>query len=116
MPVPPLAVLLALALAGGGADAKGADEVERGRRLLAQYQCGTCHRIPGVPAARGDVAPPLAAWRQRSYIAGRLPNRGDLLQQWIMAPQSLVPGTLMPSMGVRPDDARAMATYLYSLE
>ena len=29
----------------------------------------------------------------RSYIAGRLPNRPDLLAQWIAQPQSLVPGT-----------------------
>ena len=93
-----------------------ADEVERGRRLLAQYQCGSCHSIPGVESAHGTVAQPLAAWKHRSYIAGRLPNQRALLAQWISAPQSLVPGTAMPSMGVSASDARAMAAYLFTLE
>lgn len=94
------------ALAGGDA--------ERGRKLLAQYQCGTCHAIPGVAAARGTVAPPLERFGGRSYIAGRLANQPATLVQWIVAPQSLVPGTAMPSMGVTPADARDMAVYLLS--
>jgi cytochrome c len=85
---------------------------ERGRRLLSQYQCGTCHTIPGVPASRGQVASTLAGFGQRSYIAGRLPNRMELLVQWIVHPQGLVPGTPMPSMGVSAEDARHMAAYL----
>lgn len=90
--------------------------VARGKALLAQYQCGSCHTIPGVPAARGDVAQTLRAWSRRSYIAGRLPNRADILAQWITNPQALVPGTTMPSMGVSPADARHIAAYLLSLE
>jgi cytochrome c len=106
-----LAVLLAAALPA----VAEADSVERGRALLAQYQCGSCHTIPGVADSRGRLAPPLSAWRHRSYIAGRLPNRPDVLARWIAAPQALVPGTAMPSMGVSPEDARAMAAYLFSL-
>ena len=33
-----------------------------------------------------------------------------------MNPQELVPGTAMPSMGVSPTDAEAMAAYLFTLE
>lgn len=90
--------------------------VERGRALLAQYQCGSCHAIEGVASARGQVAQPLKAWSRRSYIAGRLPNQKQVLAQWIAAPQALVPGTAMPSMGVSPADAQAMAEYLFSLK
>lgn len=93
-----------------------ADTVERGRDLLVQYRCGSCHAIPGVPASRGTVGPPLDAWRHRSYIAGRLPNSPETVARWIVAPQALVPGTLMPSMGVTPAEAQAMASYLYTLE
>jgi cytochrome c1 len=39
-----------------------------------------------------------------------------VLQRWIAAPQSLVPGTLMPRMGASPEEARAMAAYLFALE
>lgn len=89
----------------------GAD-AQRGRLLLGQYQCGSCHAIPGVASAQGRVAPALGEFGMRSYIAGRVPNRPDLLAQWIARPQSLVPGTTMPDMGVPPDAARDMAAYL----
>lgn len=98
------------------AAAQAAGQAERGRLLLAQYQCGSCHTIPGVASSRGQVAQPLEAWRHRSYIAGRLPNRPEVLAQWIAAPQSLVPGTAMPSMGVSAADAQAMAAYLFTLQ
>lgn len=97
-------------------DAASPQRVARGQSLLAQYQCGSCHAIPGVDAARGAGGPSLAAFGRRSYIAGHLPNRPDTLARWIESPATLVPGTTMPSMGVSPDDARAMAGYLLSLE
>ena len=87
-----------------------------GQRLIAQYQCGSCHAIPGVPAARGVSGPSLQAFGKRSYIAGRIPNRPDALAQWLVAPASLVPDTAMPSMGVSQADARHMAAYLWALE
>lgn len=93
-----------------------AASLARGQRLLAQYQCGSCHAIPNVAAARGVKGPSLTAFGRRSYIAGRIPNRADALAQWIVAPQSLVPDTTMPSMGVSLADARDMAVYLGSLQ
>ncbi len=114
------ACVLAAALLQGGTPAWSRDShrdaVGRGRALLSQYQCGACHAIPGVAFARGAVAQPLDRWRSRSYIAGRIPNSRELLAQWIAAPQLLVPGTPMPSMGVSAADAQAMAAYLFSLE
>ena len=87
-----------------------------GQRLLTQYQCGSCHSIPGVAAARSTWGPSLQAFGKRSYIAGHIPNRPDALARWIMQPSALAPGTLMPSMGVSAGDARDMAAYLGSLE
>jgi cytochrome c len=91
-------------------------DADRGLRLLTQYQCGSCHAIPGVPAARGVNGPSLQAFGKRSYIAGRVPNFPDALAQWLVAPSALVPGTTMPSMGVSPEEARHMAAYLGKLE
>lgn len=87
-----------------------------GLRLLTQYQCGSCHVIPGVPAARGINGPTLQAFGSRSYIAGRVPNFPDALVVWIVSPSALVPDTAMPSMGVSPEDARHMAAYLGQLQ
>ncbi len=98
------------------AAAAPAPRIERGRALLAQYQCGSCHAIPEVPAARGRTGPTLAAFGRRSYIAGEVPNRPEALARWIADPAALVPGTAMPAMGVSPADARDMAAYLLSLE
>ena len=114
--------LLLAGLGMAGCDAGPADTVQagadadRGQRLLAQYQCGSCHAIPGVAAARGMQGPSLEAFGKRSYIAGRIPNRADALARWISAPQSLVPDTAMPNMGVSNADARDMAAYLGRLQ
>lgn len=89
--------------------------LERGRQLLTHYQCGACHVIPGVAAARGMLGPSLKGFGRRSYIAGEWPNRSDLLQRWLIDPAALVPGTLMPKLGVGHADAAAMAAYLATL-
>ena len=99
----------------GGAGAPAASAA-RGQRLLVHYQCGSCHAIPEVPATRRLNGPSLQAFGKRSYIAGHLPNRRDTLAQWIMSPQSLVPDSPMPDMGVSPADARDMAAYLGTLQ
>lgn len=87
----------------------------RGRLLMAQYQCGACHAIADVPAARGVIGPSLDGYGRRSYIAGHIPNAPDALARWIVDPASMKPGTAMPAMGVSPDDARHMAAYLTAL-
>ena len=114
--MPPRFVVTAALLAASAAAAQATPELDRGRRLLAQYRCGACHTIPGVAGAQGTVAQPLKGWKHRSYIAGRVPNRAEALARWIREPQALVPGTVMPAMGVTGADADAMAAYLLSLE
>ncbi|HPU50464.1 MAG TPA: c-type cytochrome [Burkholderiaceae bacterium] len=93
-----------------------AASLQRGQRLLVQYQCGACHRIPGVQGAEGQRGPSLDRYGQRSTIAGTLPNGADLLALWIFNPQALRPGTQMPAMGASALDAAEMASYLLALE
>ena len=93
-----------------------AGNAKRGQTLLAQYQCGSCHTIPGVQSARGQAAASLEGFGGRSYIAGRMAMRPDLLAQWVHKPQSLVPQTTMPDMGVTRVDASDMAAYLLELK
>jgi cytochrome c len=109
-------IVLALALisCNGPPSRQQHDDAQalQGRELLARYHCGSCHVIPGVPGARGQLAASLQTYGRRSYIAGRIANEPAALARWILDPASVVPGTLMPNMGVPPDDARAMALYL----
>lgn len=111
-----LACALAWPVAALGGDAPRADpalgDARRGALLIAQYQCGACHAIPGIASARGGQGPALASYGMRSYIAGRVPNRPDLLARWIAQPSALVPSTTMPDMGVPEQDARDMAAWL----
>jgi cytochrome c2 len=88
---------------------------DRGKQELAAYGCGACHVIPGVRGAQGAVGPPLTQFARRTYIAGEAPNTGRFLVQWIMAPQSIEPGTAMPNLGVTAGQARDIAAYLYTL-
>lgn len=109
-------VLFAAALFAAVACHAASTPAERGRLLLAQYQCGSCHSIPGVASAGGRVASSLKGFGARSYIAGRLANRPQTLARWIQDPKALVPDTAMPNMAVTPDDARDMAAYLLELK
>ena len=90
-------------------------DAQRGARLITQYQCGSCHAIPGIAAARGRTGPDLESFGRRAYIAGRIANRPESLAQWLQKPHALVPSTTMPDMGVPPADARDMAAWLTEL-
>jgi cytochrome c len=95
-------------------EATGGDP-NRGRVLVRQYGCGTCHDIPGVPGATGTVGPPLAKVAMRSVLAGHLGNTPANMMRWIRHPQREEPGVVMPEMGVTETDARDLAAYLYTL-
>ena len=89
--------------------------VARGRDLMTEYGCHTCHTIPGVRAANGAVAPPLDFFSRRSFIAGELPNTFDNLVLWLRNPVQVEPGTAMPVLGITEEQARDIAAYLYTL-
>jgi cytochrome c2 len=122
-PVAPISIacLLALGLLGGcRPDAPESPKIrgdaKQGRVLLARFQCGACHKIPGVEGAAGTAGPPLTDMASRSYIAGHLPNDPEIMVRWIVNPRALHPATTMPAMGVSPEDARHIAAYLYTLK
>jgi cytochrome c2 len=88
---------------------------ERGRLLLRQYGCGSCHAIPGVATAKGNVGPPLGKIATRVYLGGVLPNTPENMTRWIREPQKVDPLTAMPDLQVPEQHARDMIAYLYRL-
>lgn len=88
----------------------------RGRLLLRQFGCGTCHVIPGVTAADGNVGPSLAGVARRIYLSGALPNSRDNMARFIQAPHDYDPQIVMPDMQVSSHQARDMVDYLYTLQ
>lgn len=117
-------VVVALALAGAGcgnaalareaARVTGGDPA-RGRRAMRAYGCSSCHTIPGVDGADGQVGPPLGGIASRVFLAGRLFNTPENLQRWVRHPQQVEPGTAMPETGLGDQDSRDIAAYLYTL-
>lgn len=87
-----------------------------GRLAMEKLQCGACHEIPGIGSARGRVGPPLEKFARRVYIAGKFPQDPATLARWITDAPSLSPGTAMPAIPMSADEARNMASYLYTLE
>ena len=87
----------------------------RGRAVIAQFDCGSCHTIPGVSGARGLVGPPLLWFSRRTFIAGELPNTPENLVRWVRAPEAVEPATAMPTVGLSEQQARDVAAYLYTL-
>ncbi|MGY2065154.1 c-type cytochrome [Blastococcus sp. SYSU DS0619] len=118
-----LAAVLVAAVAGLSAcvDATGGNDEfdaspERGRELLREYGCASCHQVPGVDGPQGRVGPPLGTIVERRTIAGTLPHTPDNLRLWIQEPQEVDPGNLMPDLGVTDEDVDAIVAYLYSLD
>ncbi len=97
------------------AGSTGGPDPRKGVALIDKYGCGQCHLIPGVDRADGAVGPPLTGIARRIYIAGVLRNSPDNMAEWIQHPQAIVPGNVMPDMGVSHDDARDIAAYLDTL-
>ena len=87
----------------------------RGRALVAELQCGSCHEIPGIRSARGRVGPPLEGFARRVYLAGKFPNESDYLVDWLRDPPAMAPLTAMPAVVRDESDARDIAAYLYTL-
>ena len=78
--------------------------------------CALCHQISGTLAG-GHLGPDLTHLASRLTIAaGTLPNTRGNLAGWIVDPQSIKPGTLMPSNQLQPGDLQALLTYLETLK
>ena len=115
---PAAATALALVLGGCGGSSTEAVSIPGANpgaapKVMEAFGCGSCHTIPGVDGANGRVGPSLDDIGERWSIAGHLPNTPQNLVRWIMHPQEVAPGTLMPDLGVAQQQARDIAAYLY---
>ncbi|MBA2466269.1 MAG: c-type cytochrome [Sphingomonas sp.] len=88
-------------------------DAAQGRAVFERVGCGSCHTISGVAWPQGKVGPNLDGLAHRALIAGKLPNRPDVLASYIRNAPALVPGSGMPAMPVTETEARDIAAYLY---
>lgn len=117
-----VATLLICVLCASGCDtdtkpsAENKGDPERGKQLAQDFGCGSCHMIPGIPSAQGQVGPPLQHMAHRGYLGGILPNSYENLVSWIQNPQSVAPESAMPNLGLTREQAEDIAAYLYTLK
>jgi cytochrome c oxidase subunit 2 len=82
---------------------------------LFEAHCGGCHTVRGTDAA-GTKGPDLSHFMTRSTIAaGFLPNNGPNLARWVSDPQSVKPGSLMPTPEISGADLKSVDAYLQTL-
>lgn len=87
-----------------------------GYKYVTTRQCSACHNITGTPAG-GEIGPDLTHLASRKSIgAGTLPMNTGNLYGWVADPQSQKPGNNMPTIGIAPQDLRAIVAYLETLK
>lgn len=93
----------------------GADAA-RGREIIMNVGCASCHIIPGVNWPKGRVGPSLAGFASRPLIAGGHPNDPLVLAEFVRNAPAYIPHGGMPPMPLNEEEARDVAAYLYTLE
>lgn len=115
-----IGILLLLLLGGckpppeGRVALPGAD-LERGKQVIRQAGCAACHVIPGMAWPKGRLGPDLTGFARQGMIAGRVPNRPDVLTAFVRNAPDVTPGATMPAMPLSEGEARDAAAYLLSL-
>lgn len=86
----------------------------RGAEAIKRAGCGACHVVPGIDWPQGGSGPSLEGFADQGLIAGRLPNRPDVLAAFVRNAPATLPGTTMPAMPLSAGEARDVAAYLYA--
>src|SRR5690606_34934645 len=88
----------------------------RGRSIFLGSGCAACHTIRGTQAA-GTLGHDLTHVGGRlTLAAATVANTPDHLGAWIVDPQRIKPGSLMPATPLAPADLSALIHYLTMLE
>ncbi|MDB4993703.1 MAG: hypothetical protein JWM74_1135 [Myxococcaceae bacterium] len=92
-----------------------AERIEAGRRIFTSKGCATCHTFgnvaTGVTAARlREGGMPAALAPNLRFAKDRV--RREAIVPWILSPQSISPGTVMPPLGLTLAEAETVRDFL----
>jgi mono/diheme cytochrome c family protein len=97
---------------------EGAD-LAKGRKLIEDKGCGSCHAFTGVPALAGGTPPKLGEKELRSAVAlapdlrfARDRFRAAELWRWMADPKAVKPDTAMPLTPSTPEELKHMTAYI----
>lgn len=98
------------------ANAPDDDLKQRGQFAFMAGPCVMCHAISGTQAS-ASVGPDLSHVASRRMLAaGAIDNTPQNLRKWLEDPQSIKPGSHMPTMQLSADELDALVAYLGSLQ
>jgi cytochrome c oxidase subunit II len=91
------------------------DAVAAGQHIFETTACINCHTVTGT-VANGRFGPDLTHLMSRDTIAaGAAANNHENLRRWILDPETIKPGSLMPAMQLNERDVDALTAYLETL-
>jgi len=91
-------------------------KVADGKKLFLSQSCINCHRVRGTAAA-GTYAPDLTHLMSRETLAsGMILNTRENLRRWVVDPQSIKQGCLMPAFGLDDKQVDSIVEYLLTLK
>lgn len=91
--------------------------VARGEEVFLSSACVYCHTVRGSSPATGEIGPDLTHLASRETIAaGILENNRGNLAGWVVDPQHIKPGNLMPAVNLSAEELQALLAYLTSLD
>jgi cytochrome c oxidase subunit II len=91
------------------------DAVSQGQRIFETTACINCHTVSGT-VANGRFGPDLTHLMSRDTIAaGVALNTPENLRRWILNPNQIKPGSLMPAMELNEQELDALTAYLETL-
>ncbi len=88
----------------------------QGREVFMDHNCAQCHAIAGTSAV-GQIGPDLSDLATRLTLAGGVyRNNPGNLGGWLVDPQAMKPGALMPATPLDGEELQALLAYLGTLE
>ena len=111
------------AASGGAAQANPAAKAfggnpDNGKQLFQAKGCIACHTAAGVPGATGTIGPNLNGigdTSKRPTLADGATNTPEHIREWITDPNSKKPGTMMPNLGLKQEEATDLTAFLVTL-
>jgi cytochrome c oxidase subunit 2 len=88
---------------------------QKGKEIYSQSACMGCHTIAGT--STGILGPNLTHFGSRKTFGGAsMMSTPENLAKWVENPGHMKPGVLMPNLGMREEQSKALAAYLLSLK
>lgn len=88
----------------------------RGQEVFFAAGCALCHTVRGTRALSAFGPDLTHLISRRTLAAATIPNTRGNLAAWIVDPQHVKPGNLMPPTILNPEDLQALLAYLDSLD